>query len=353
MNLNYNWKLSETTFTKDRGKVFSCFACGGGSTMGYKLAGFDVIGCNEIDKKINNIYVANHNPKYNYCCDIRSMLDMELPQELYELDILDGSPPCSTFSMSGNREKDWGKDKKFKEGQAKQVLDTLFFDFIALANKLRPKVVIAENVKGILMGNAIKYVRRIYEEFDNAGYYCRHFLLDASKMGVPQRRERVFFIAVRKDLAQPILQSSGLFDVNFKLDLNFNEKEIAYSEIEDKIGEPLFKNPAPCYKKYWELCSVGESCGKYHPKGQFHSAYKINPNESLNTLTANCSKSRCGALHYKTYRMLTKNEVCMASSFPLDYKCRDYYYICGMSVPPLMIARISNEVYNQILTKIK
>lgn len=44
-NLTYKWKLSETKFTKDKGKVFSCFACGGGSTMGYKLAGFEVIGC--------------------------------------------------------------------------------------------------------------------------------------------------------------------------------------------------------------------------------------------------------------------------------------------------------------------
>lgn len=49
----YNWRLSEAKFTKDKGKVFSCFACGGGSTMGYKLAGFDVIGCNEIDAKVN------------------------------------------------------------------------------------------------------------------------------------------------------------------------------------------------------------------------------------------------------------------------------------------------------------
>lgn len=49
----YNWKLAEANFTKDKGKVFSCFACGGGSTMGYKLAGFDVIGCNEIDPKVN------------------------------------------------------------------------------------------------------------------------------------------------------------------------------------------------------------------------------------------------------------------------------------------------------------
>lgn len=97
------------------------------------------------------------------------------------MDILDGSPPCSTFSIAGNREKDWGKEKKFREGQSAQVLDTLFFDFIALARVLQPKVVVAENVKGLLMGSAIDYVRRIYKDFDNAGYYCQHFLLDASK----------------------------------------------------------------------------------------------------------------------------------------------------------------------------
>ena len=53
----YNWRLSEAKFTNDKGKVFSCFACGGGSTIGYKLAGFDVIGCNEIDAKVNRCSV--------------------------------------------------------------------------------------------------------------------------------------------------------------------------------------------------------------------------------------------------------------------------------------------------------
>lgn len=47
---DYRWKLKDAAFTKDKGTVFSCFACGGGSSMGYKLAGFDVVGCNEIDK---------------------------------------------------------------------------------------------------------------------------------------------------------------------------------------------------------------------------------------------------------------------------------------------------------------
>ena len=63
-NFPYKWTLKDAVFTKDKGKVFSCFACGGGSTMGYKLAGFDVLGCNEIDPKMIEAYKANHKPTY-------------------------------------------------------------------------------------------------------------------------------------------------------------------------------------------------------------------------------------------------------------------------------------------------
>ncbi len=211
MRYNYNWKLKDTKFTKDKGKVFSCFACGGGSTMGYKLAGFDVIGFNEIDHKMASLYIKNHKPKFQFVEAIQDFVEWdEYPEELYHLDILDSSPPCSSFSMSGNREKDWGKEKQFKEGQAKQILDTLFFDFIALAKKLQPKVVVAENVKGILFGNAKSYARKILADFDNAGYVVKEFVLNASKMGVPQKRERVFFIAIRKDLVSLLPKQQGL-----------------------------------------------------------------------------------------------------------------------------------------------
>lgn len=133
---DYNWTLKDTHFTKDKGKVFSCFSCGGGSTMGYKLAGFDVIGCNEIDGRMMSIYNANHNPRFAFLEPIQEFKQREdLPDELYNLDILDGSPPCSTFSMAGCRESAWGKERRFREGQTKQVLDTLFFDFIDLAKK--------------------------------------------------------------------------------------------------------------------------------------------------------------------------------------------------------------------------
>lgn len=169
--------------------------------MGYKLAGFDVIGCNEIDHRMMFTYCKNHNPRFPFLEPIQTFKDkQDLPPELFNLDILDGSPPCSTFSMAGSREEAWGKMKKFREGQAEQVLDTLFFDFIQLAKRLQPKVVVAENVKGLLLGSAKEYMTNIYRGFDDAGYYVNHYLLDAQTMGVPQRRQRVFFVCLRKDL---------------------------------------------------------------------------------------------------------------------------------------------------------
>jgi len=157
---DWNWTFKDYPKEKDL-KVFSCIACGGGSTMGYKLAGCDVLGCVEIDKKMNEVYVKNHNPKYNYCMDLREFNKIpnnELPKELFELDILDGSPPCTTFSMSGKREETWGKSKKFREGQQEQTLDDLSFVFIETANKLKPKFIIMENVEGLLKGEAFTYV---------------------------------------------------------------------------------------------------------------------------------------------------------------------------------------------------
>lgn len=90
------WKLEDLPKKKNGYKVYSCFACGGGSTMGYKLAGYDVIGANDIDPEMAKIYQKNHNPKHYHLMDIRSLVkEKDLPKEMFELDILDGSPPLA------------------------------------------------------------------------------------------------------------------------------------------------------------------------------------------------------------------------------------------------------------------
>ena len=82
-----DWKWTFADYPKEKNgiKVFSCFACGGGSTMGYKLAGCEVLGCCEIDQQMNDLYVANHHPKYNFLMDIRDfnkLPDSEIPAKL-------------------------------------------------------------------------------------------------------------------------------------------------------------------------------------------------------------------------------------------------------------------------------
>ena len=350
---NYNWTLKDAIFTKDKGKVFSCFACGGGSTMGYKLAGFDVLGCNEIDPKMMEAYKVNHNPKYAFLEPIQEFKNRkDLPQELYNLDILDGSPPCSNFSMAGNREKDWGKEKKFREGQAMQVLDTLFFDFIDLAKELQPKVVVAENVKGLLLGAAKDYVRRIYKSFDNAGYFCQHFLLDASKMGVPQKRERVFFICLRKDLAINFLHQKDLFTFEPFIKMEFKEREIAFKEFDSgKFGKKLYPAVLEWFEKTKQGESVGNCIRKHGFKEKFFSYRKINPNTVLKTI---CAQDDSGQFRHDKPYYLHISDIILAGSFPKDYNFLNnkVYYLIGMSVPPVMTAQIATEIYNQWLSKL-
>jgi len=351
----YKWNLKDSVFTKDKGKVFSCFACGGGSTMGYKLAGFDVLGCNEIDPKMIEVYKTNHNPKFAFLEPIQTFkLRDDLPKELYDLDILDGSPPCSSFSMAGNREDDWGKEKKFREGQADQVLDTLFFDFIDLAKKLQPKVVVAENVKGLLIGNAIEYVKKIYKAFDEAGYYCQHWLLDASKMGVPQRRERVFFICLRKDLAKPFLQQVDFFTQLPNLKLYFNEKSIRFKDFYIKNSENDRMLTGQEALRLWNLRLPEDMDMSNAAQREGVMKFWNNKYLKLENVPLTFTSNEDACVLFDEPRKPNKYEVCCIGTFPQDYDFNGnkYAYIVGMSVPPIMTAQIATEIYNQWINKL-
>jgi DNA (cytosine-5)-methyltransferase 1 len=350
----YEWKLQDANFTKDKGTVFSCFACGGGSTMGYKLAGFDVIGMNEIDPKMADCYITNHNPKYPFIEDIRTFKERkDLPKELYNLDILDGSPPCSSFSVAGNREKDWGKQKKFREGQSEQVLDTLFFDFLELAKELQPKIVVAENVKGILMGSAKDYAKRVIESFNEAGYEVQEFVLDASNMGVPQKRERVFFIGIRKDLATTLPQNiSTMFNDFPLLNLVFTENKIPFGKVRDSGGRKL----SEFMEEIWSHREFGDSdfsCTNTRFRNKPNTGFGQNylyDHKVSGTLT---SHEDCQVL-FDEPRYTSVTEACKIGSYPLDYDFRESkaHYLIGMSVPPVMVAQIASRLYEDWLSKI-
>lgn len=327
-----DWKWTFKDYPKQENiKVFSCFACGGGSTMGYKLSGCKVLGDLEIDPRVNAVYVKNHNPRFNYLMDIRDFNKLEdLPEELYSLDILDGSPPCTTFSIAGKREESWGVKKKFREGQAEQTLDDLSFHFIDTAKKLKPKVVIMENVEGLLLGAAWSYVQEIYSKFYEAGYIVNHYLLKGEAIGVPQTRHRVFFIATRKDLN---------FDY-INLDMNFNYKPVVYGDIKSGQGRPINKN-TEAYK-YLSFANeqdkrLSDVYAKLGEKERTFGTRICWDNNIMQTITSAGSYLRG---QEKTF--ITDQDFISASTFPQDYDFLDQsaQYICGMSVPPIMIKRL-------------
>lgn len=340
----YIWNLQDLSKVKKNNyKVFSCFSCGGGSSMGYKLAGYDVIGNCEIDDKINEMYLKNFTPKYNYNMAIQNMVKQEkFPDELYNLDILDGSPPCSTFSIAGQREKNWGKAKKFREGQAKQILDDLFFEFIKLAEILKPKIVVAENVKGLIGGNAKGYVNLINKKFNEAGYNVQFFLLNAATMGVPQRRERVFFICTRKDLNLP------------KIKLAFNEKPIFYREFADRNYKSFNKNTMS-YKRWLKRADIDNSMGDTVQRTEngkisgFNAVY-FKLNKVPSTITAGGSMVR-----FDKPGTFSDKDIITISTFPQDYNFngQNAQYVCGMSVPPIMMKKISEQIKLQLLDRLE
>ncbi|WP_448901236.1 DNA cytosine methyltransferase [Eubacterium sp.] len=343
---DWRWSMKKDYPPKNGLKVFSCFACGGGSTMGYKLAGCEVLGCCEIDKKMNQIYVANHKPKYNFLMDIREFNKLEnIPDELYNLDILDGSPPCTTFSMAGEREDSWGKKKKFREGQAEQTLDDLSFVFIETVKKLKPKCVIMENVEGLLLGDAWKYVQKIYKHFNEAGYDVKHYLLKGEDMGIPQKRHRVFFIAVKKE-----------FDFDFyDLDLSFNYEPVTYGEIKEGKTTPLktdSKFRLIAEKAINSDKSIADTRIRLGEKGSaFQTAY-IRETEIMPTQRA----ASADVIDIKEIGYVSNEVIRSAQTFPTDYDFinnsrSNVGYICGMSVPPLMIKRIVNRLLETNLFK--
>lgn len=332
---DWKWYMSKDYPKKNGLKVFSCFACGGGSTMGYKLAGCDVVGDLEIDPRMNKVYVANHHPKYNYLEDIRDFNKREdLPEELYNLDILDGSPPCSTFSMAGQREDAWGKEKKFREGQKKQTLDDLLFVFIETVNKLKPQVAIMENVEGLTLGNAWKYVQQIYKRFNEIGYNVKHWLLKGEQMGVPQTRHRVFFVATKRP-----------FNLDC-VDMYFNYEPIIYRTI--KTGKGPVNKDAQWYRLLGDAKQGDKSLSDIRVRnglsgGQFNCMLCWE-DDVLPTLAAKLE-------YYDPIEKtkLSSETIRNSQTFPQDYDFNsdlagNVCYLCGMSVPPIMIKRIMGRL---------
>ena len=232
-----------------------------------------------------------------------------------------------------------------------QVLDTLFFDFISLAERLNPKVVVAENVKGLMIGEAKEYMRNIIDGLDKAGYYTRYFLLNGRKMGLPQKRERVFFVCLRKDLAGKFLVPDGLFNENVEIDMRFNEEDCNVGEFVDFNGDIINGK----MKLLWDNRKFGDRQQSaanerlYGKSANFGQSYVY-----LDTPAPTLTAHKDSLIHFYRPVYTSVQECCCISSFPQDYNFgkEQPWYVCGMSVPPVMMANVASNIYEQWLSKL-
>lgn len=344
----YRWRLADgypaKGITPHGCKVFGTFICGGGSTMGYKLAGYDHIGGVEIDPRVANVYKLNHHPKHLYVEDLRKFNERsDLPDELYDLDVLDGSPPCSTFSMAGSREKAWGKEKVFREGQAKQTLDDLVFVYCDTIAKLKPRVCLLENVAGIVKGNARSYCKRIIDRLRSVGYKrVQVFLLNAANMGVPQTRQRTFFIGLRDDM--PRLP---------KLKIEVDEKPIPFGEIRDK--EDTAQNITNERLAWWKKRKRGDRFYSDIIKRETGKEKWFTHSLACDEYVVSTIDASGMQFCFESPRLLNEREREMISTFPIDFKFdnrQDNWFMTGMCVSPVQMAHIADAIYNQWLKPI-
>lgn len=352
--------------------VISTFAGGGGSSTGYRLAGGDVLLINEFVEAAIETYSANFPDTKVLVDDIKKyssqdFLDMAGIKK-GELDILDGSPPCSAFSVAGKREKGWDKEKVYSDGKIQVAIEDLFYEFIRIAEGIQPKVIVAENVKGITFGEATKKLNAFINEFENIGYNVTYKVLNAADYGVPQARERTIFICVRNDICDKIglswLNINSIFPaptVNKHVslsqaisDIENDEQEVqmlldfVQSSYQKKFIEPIPFNPEKATKP------SDKQFRDWNPKASCFNMIRPSPDLPCPTLTQQGQKrGMSGVFHPAANRKLTVKECKRIMAFPEDFILTGDFdqqvERLGRAVAPLMYKATATSIYENIL----
>lgn len=334
-------------------RVISTFSGGGGSCCGYHMAGFDVVWANEFIPAAQETYRANFPATLLDHRDIRTITPEEILEatglQVGELDLFDGSPPCSSFSMSGDREAGWGKQKAYSDG-AVQRTDDLFLEYIRILQGLKPKVFVAENVSGLVKGTAVGTFKEFLAAFRACGYRVEVQVLKAMWLGVPQDRERVIFVGVREDLGR---------DPVFPQPLpHFYTFQDALGGQQELPGESKPLYPGTKGRDLWEWTVR-------HNKTQFSDAHKgiygrqssfNHSRVAWNRPSHTIVQGSQSAYHPSKPRTLTIPELKRVCGFPDDFVLKgtfsQQWERMGRAVPPVMMMHVATTIRREILDRL-
>ena len=379
----------EKSAARKRFTYISFFAGGGGSSAGYKLAGGECLFVNEFQQVAVDTYLANWPNTPHICGDIKNVTGQQIMEmtglKVGELDILDGSPPCPPFSMSGTKKEGWNKEKT-AYGMKQKNIEDLTWEMIRIAGELKPKVIICENVKGLTMDYARDHLNRMVVDFEALGYSTTYKVLNGIHFGVPQKRQRVFIVSIRDDVLddidmnwillssiypEPVDEEPTLEQAIGDLRLN-NENRVEAEELcmamkksaKYKWMKRLPKNPdrvvsvgddvvGPWFEK---VIAHRKKMGKSVPeaKHSFYQSRRVPWNQASHTLSEQgLMTSLAVHLHAEEDRVYTTKEAKRIMTLPEDYvltgTLNEQLARIGLMVAPFMLKYLAESIYEKVL----
>ena len=348
-------KIESDLEDNDSPKLISLFSGCGGMDLGFEKAGFNIVWANDFDSDAQAVYSLNIGE-----IDRRDILTVD-ENEIPSGDILTAGFPCQPFSNAGNR---------------KGVHDSrgmLYKECLRIIESKMPKVIVFENVKGLLSTkyidgrNLAEVIVKDLSKMNNIGYNVVYQLVNASDYGVPQNRQRVLFVGVRKDLgitfSFPQKQSKNGLSLRHILDVPEdvgNNVDWAFSpqalDMIDHIPEGgswkdvPYEHLAPRFKK------IRDDMKKYHSPNFYR---RFSRDEICGTITASAQPENCGIIHPTENRRYTVREVARIQTFPDDFKfitdtprnITAMYKVIGNAVPVTLAYNIAKAIMEQVFSE--
>lgn len=379
-------------------QAISTFSGCGGSSLGYRMAGFRVPWANEFVDAARDCYLLNSPATTVDGRDIRTLTAGDVLDatglQPGELDLMDGSPPCASFSTAGKRQAHWGQVNKYSD--VEQRTDDLFYEFIRLVSGLQPKVFVAENVSGLVKGVAKGYFVEIMRAMKKAGYVVASQLLDAQWLGVPQARRRIIFVGVRSDLGvapafpKPLPYCYSVRDaLPWITQIGTAPPFATWVAAHRDVGTTMVdagRNPSPTIlaagvnegasivdadggpafidSETGESVALGAAIGKewdsLREGGQsdrYFQLVRLDPERPAGTITAAGGNTGLASVTCPTERRkFTIGELRRICGFPDDFQLTGSYAQrwerMGRAVPPPMMAAVAATIRDEILSKL-
>lgn len=334
-------------------KIIDLFCGCGGLSKGFEKAGFEV--CLAIDMWKDAVVTYNHNHKtpVAICEDVKN-IDLDKLRELNKNnDIVGiiGGPPCQGYSTVGKR--DINDERNY-----------LYLEYCRIVETIQPEFFVLENVKGLLTLNDGMFKKDIIERFEKLGYKVENKILNASDFGVPQNRQRVFFVGIKnkkfrfpvefeykvstEDAIGDLLQCNNVYNVEpiteYQRMMRKNCNQLNNNELTEHSEQTIdIINQVPDGGKITDLPKELWEVRKYNKAFQ-----RMNSKLPSNTIDT----GHRNYFHYKENRIPTVRESARIQSFEDDFEFlgskTSQYKQVGNAVPPLLAYEIAKEIKKQI-----